>query len=306
MSSDLDTLLEMGFDKSRAELAVKRPGGLEGAINWLEKNQETPLDELLAEDAAGPSTAELGDGQVAASIVCNDCGKKFRSQELAGFHAEKTGHDDFAESTEEIAALTEEERAARLAEMRKALAEKRAKQAIVDKEEAKRNEQIRLKATKETQDMKEEIARKEQIKEAAKKRQEKLDDMEAKKRIRAKIEADKEERRRKTEAAKAAREGRPAPAAPEAAAPAPAAAPARPAAAHTEARLRLQLPSGNVMKTLPAETTLFEVAQMLETENQVTVTKFTMNFPRKVFEGIDFGKTLKEAGLTPSAALIVQ
>lgn len=154
--------------------------------------------------------------------------------------------------------------------------------------------------------MKEEIARKEQIKEAAKKRQEKLDDMEAKKRIRAKIEADKEERRRKTEAAKAAREGRPAPAAPEAAAPASAAAPARPAAAHTEARLRLQLPSGNVMKTLPAETTLFEVAQMLETENQVTVTKFTMNFPRKVFEGIDFGKTLKEAGLTPSAALIVQ
>lgn len=27
MSSDLDTLLEMGFDKSRAELAVKRGGG---------------------------------------------------------------------------------------------------------------------------------------------------------------------------------------------------------------------------------------------------------------------------------------
>lgn len=63
---------------------------MEGAINWLEKNQETPLDELLAEDAAGPSTAELGDGQVASSIVCNDCGKKFRNQELAGFHAEKT------------------------------------------------------------------------------------------------------------------------------------------------------------------------------------------------------------------------
>jgi hypothetical protein len=27
MSSDLDTLLEMGFDKARAELAVKKPGG---------------------------------------------------------------------------------------------------------------------------------------------------------------------------------------------------------------------------------------------------------------------------------------
>lgn len=161
-----------------------------------------------------------------------------------------------------------------------------------------------MKATKESQDMKEEIARKEQIKEAAKKRQEKIADAEAKKRIKAKIEADKEERRRKAEEAKAAREGR----APAAAAPAPVAAPApsRPAATHTEARLRLQLPSGNVMKTLPAETTLFEVAQMLQSENDTTVTKFVMTFPRKTFEGIDFGKTLKEAGFVPSAALIVQ
>ncbi|KAK6839780.1 hypothetical protein PG990_011389 [Apiospora arundinis] len=306
MSSDLDTLLEMGFDKSRAELAVKRTGGLEGAINWLEKNQDTPIDELQAEEATGPSVnAEaLGDGQVAQSIVCNDCGKKFRTQELAGFHAEKTGHDDFAESTEELAPLTEEERAQRLQDMRAALAEKRAKQAIIDKEEQKRNEAIRMKATKESQDLKEEIARKEQIKEAAKKREEKLADIEAKKRIKAKIEADKEERRRKAEEAKAAREGR-APAA----APAPVAAPApsRPAATHNEARLRLQLPSGNVMKTLPAETTLFEVAQMLQSESGTTVTKFIMNFPRKTFEGsIDFGKTLKEAGLVPSAALIVQ
>lgn len=29
MSSDLDTLLEMGFDKARAELAVKQSGGRE-------------------------------------------------------------------------------------------------------------------------------------------------------------------------------------------------------------------------------------------------------------------------------------
>ncbi|KAH8671040.1 UBA/TS-N domain-containing protein [Xylariales sp. PMI_506] len=308
MSSDLDTLLEMGFDKSRAELAVKQTGGLEGAMNWLEKTQDTPLEDLLEDQADEAATAALEDGQVANSIVCNDCGKKFRSQNLAAFHAEKTGHDDFAESTEAIAPLTEEEKAARLNEMRQRLAEKRANQALLDKEEARKNEKIRQKATKETQDLKEELQRKEQIKEAAKKRQEKQDDLEAKRRIKAKIEADKEERRRKAEAAKAAREGRaPEPAPPAAAAPAPAApAASRPAAAHTEARLRLQLSSGNVTKTLPAETTLFEVAQMLQTENGVTVTRFVMNFPRKTFEGVDFGKTLKEAGWVPSAALIVQ
>lgn len=51
-----------------------------------------------------------------------------------------SGHDDFAESTEEIAPLTEEEKAQKLQDMRAALAEKRAKQAVVDKEEQKRNE----------------------------------------------------------------------------------------------------------------------------------------------------------------------
>ena len=117
------------------------------------------------------------------------------------------------------------------------------------------------------------------------------------------------ERRRKAEEAKAAREGRAVPSASSSSTPAPAPAPAaaRPAATHNEARLRLQTPGGNVMKTLPAETTLFEVAQLLQSEDGVAVTRFVMNFPRKTFEGsIDFGKTLKEAGLVPSAALIVQ
>ncbi|KAI0858629.1 ubiquitin-related domain-containing protein [Xylaria cubensis] len=302
--SVLDQLLEMGFDKERAELAVKKSDGLPDAMDWLEKNQDTPLEDLLAEEESGPSVTKV-EGEVALSLVCNECGKKFRSQREAEFHANKSGHADFAESTEEIAPLTEEEKQQRLAELREKVKAKRANQAVVDKEEQKRNEQIRQKATKESQDLKEELQRKEQIKEAAKKRQEKVDEMEAKKRIKAKIEADKEERRRKAEEAKAAREGRAIPAT--APAPAAVAAPARPAANHNETRLRLQTSGGNVMKTLPVETTLFEVAQMLEAENGLAVSKFVQNFPRKVFEGnLDFGKTLKEVGLVPSAALIVQ
>ncbi|KAI8946585.1 ubiquitin-related domain-containing protein [Xylaria longipes] len=305
--SVLDQLLEMGFDKGRAELAVKKSDGLPDAMDWLEKNQDTPLEELLAEEESGPSVAKVEGESFAMSLVCNECSKKFRSQREAEFHANKSGHADFSESTEEIAPLTEEEKQQRLTELREKVKAKRANQAIVDKEEQKRNEQIRHKATKESQDIKEELQRKEQIKEAAKKRQEKMDEMEAKKRIKAKIEADKEERRRKAEEAKAAREGRAIPAAAPAPAPAAAAAPARPAANHNETRLRLQTSGGNVMKTLPVETTLFEVAQMLEAESGLTVSKFVQNFPRKVFEGnLDFGKTLKEAGLVPSAALIVQ
>jgi UBX domain-containing protein 1/4 len=159
-----------------------------------------------------------------------------------------------------------------------------------------------MKSTKETQDLKEELARKEQIKQAAKKRQEQLEDLEAKKRIKAKIEADKEERRRKAEDAKARREGRASPPAPATQVQAKA-----PVSDRNETRLRLQTASGQVLKTLPAETTLFEVAELLQAEKQLHITSFTMNFPRKTFQGpIDLGKTLKEAGLVPSASLICQ
>jgi hypothetical protein len=164
-----------------------------------------------------------------------------------------------------------------------------------------------MKSTKEVQEIKEELAKKEQIKVAAAKRQEKLDDIAAKRRIQEKIAADKEERRLKAERIKAEREGRAPPEDPSPVATATASANKPAAAAHTEARLRLQTAGGNLMKTFPVETTLFEVAQAIEGENGGSVESFTLTYPKKVFQGsLDFGKTLKEAGLVPSAVLIVK
>jgi hypothetical protein len=51
-----------------------------------------------------------------------------------------SGHENFSESTEEIAPLTEEEKKQRLEELRTKMAEKKARQAILDKEEQKANE----------------------------------------------------------------------------------------------------------------------------------------------------------------------
>ena len=248
----------------------------------------------------------------ARSYVCNDCGKKFRGMNQAQFHAEKSGHDDFAESAEELAPLTEEEKAARLAELKEKLAAKRAGQAAEDAKEKKRNDEIKKKHTKETEDLKEELARKEQIKDAQKKKQEKADDVAAKKRIKDKIEADKAERRRKADEEKAQRANPDAfnpttEQAPTGAAAAPATQQApKSTASHSEARLRLQTPSGNVMKSFPAETTLFEVAHVVQEEKGIEASSFTTTFPKKTFERKDFGMTVKEAGMVPSAALIVQ
>ncbi|KAL9102788.1 MAG: hypothetical protein Q9163_002106 [Psora crenata] len=174
MTSDLDSLLAMGFDRPRAEIALKRSGtSVEGAIDWMEKNEDKTTEEVVAIEAekaeTDPNTeAEaLKPGEEAKSLVCNDCGRKLRSIAQAEFHASKTSHENFSESTEEIAPLTEEEKKVKLEELRRKLAEKRAGSSDQDKLDKKRNEEIRRKSTKEVQDIKEDLAKKEQLKEGS-------------------------------------------------------------------------------------------------------------------------------------------
>jgi hypothetical protein len=165
-----------------------------------------------------------------------------------------------------------------------------------------------MKATREAQDIKDDLQRKEQIRQAAKKRDEKAADLEAKRKIKEQIEADKRERQRKAEEAKALREGRSLPTQEAGSSSAPAAAAAKPKTTNqNEARLKLQTSQGVLTKTLPADTTLFEVAQLVEQEHGIAVTSFSINFPRKTFTGgVDFSKTLREAGFVPSAAVNVK
>lgn len=308
MAGDLDSLVDMGFDREKAQIALKKGGNLTGAIDWFDKNGDKSLAELKEEAGDEDEAPQLQAGETAQSMICNECQKKFRSMAQAQFHAEKSGHTDFAESTEEIAPLTEEEKKQKLEELRAKLAEKRAKQSEQDKLDQKRNDEIKRKHTKESEDAKEELQRKEQIKEAQKKKQEKLDDIAAKKRIREKIEADKAARKAKADEEKAKRENPAAynPGAPTTAGGGLAAAQAAPKVNHSESRMRLQTPSGNVMKTFPAETTLFEVAEAVRAENGTEVSTFIQNFPKKTWDRTDFGMTLKEAGLVPSAALSVR
>ena len=120
-------------------------GVVQGALEWLEQNQDKSLEEITKpvstagndEDGEAPP---LNPGEEAKSLVCNECGKKFRSQGQAEFHASKTQHVDFAESTDEIAPLTEEEKKVRLEELRQKMAMKRSGQSEQDKLDKKRNE----------------------------------------------------------------------------------------------------------------------------------------------------------------------
>jgi UBX domain-containing protein 1/4 len=315
---------------------------VQDAIDWLGNNQDRSLDDIKAEiaadeeESAGPkvTTAATDTGEEARSLVCNDCGKKFTTHSQAEFHASKTyvplpltlhqkaplanqssEHTNFSESTEAVVPLTEAEKAARLAELRERLAAKRAEQGTSAKDEAKRNEEIRRRATRESHDARDAVAARETAKDAERKRREKKEDELVRKRILDQIARDKQDRARKAEMDKAVRRGEALPAAEPASEESAAVSPKKMPAAdapkagppvYAETRLRLQAPSATVMKSFPVETTLFEVAAAVAEEVGFEVSSFTTNFPKKTFSATEFGMTLKEAGMVPSAALILK
>ncbi|KDN47326.1 hypothetical protein K437DRAFT_255865 [Tilletiaria anomala UBC 951] len=313
--ADKQQLIDMGFAPERVDWALRatRGKGIQEAMDHLVEHSEEPVppaeEQAQGADAAGEDEGLARIGDTANSIKCTECGKQFRNQAYAQFHAEKSGHTDFEESTEEIKPLTEEERKARLDEMRSKLAEKRAKQALLDKEEARANELIRRKAGKETLDAREELKRKEAEKDAARKLQEKMADIAAKERVRAQIEADKHERAEKVRLEKLKREGKLDETAPVSAL---AAAPSVPRASGAganakESRLRVRLNTGEMWSgSLDADSgTLRDVEQKViaDGKSQGPKLELSTTFPRRIFTEEEKGRTLRELGLVPNAAL---
>ncbi|TXT09024.1 hypothetical protein VHUM_02498 [Vanrija humicola] len=303
--SNKEQLIAMGFEPDRIDWALRatKNAGLQQAMDHILDNSARDVPE---QDEAPEE--EIAEGAEAKSIKCSECGKVFRSSATASFHAEKSGHQEFEESTEEIKPLTEEEKKAKLEELRARLAEKRAAASKEDEKAQRANEAIRRKAGQDTGRLKEEMKIKEAQRDVERKKQEKLEDARARAAIKAQIESDKRERAAKAAAEKAAREGvaQPTPAAP--------AAPARPAATiksseNPETRLQIRLHVGGapLVKTFPSESTLIDVAEYVASQNlayNVDAVNFATTFPRKSYSRDEMRKSLKDNGLTPSAVLM--
>ncbi|EJD00018.1 uncharacterized protein FOMMEDRAFT_91875 [Fomitiporia mediterranea MF3/22] len=351
MAGDRDTLLSMGFEAARIDWALRATSnaGLQPALDFLFAHTDDPVpdstdqggssanvagsgtapnnDEEDDEDAEalraalGKSVANVVPGgeqggaapEEAKSIKCSECGKVFKNAAMANFHAEKSGHDQFEESTEEIKPLTEEEKAQKLADLRAKLAEKRAQKSTVDAEEARANAAIRKKADREASEAREQLEAKEALKAAERAKREKAEDKRIREELRQKIEQDKKERRERAEMEKLRREGvsvpaaasiQPAPAAPASVAPGTA------AGEYKEARLQIRVQGvpAPLKTTLSSDSALREVAEFVAGQtlsvNADTVI-FKMHYPNKTFTPADYGKTLKELGLTPSAVSFI-
>ena len=69
------------------------------------ETQTTGADDSISEAdqaAIAAAMAEDGGGTAAKSLKCVDCGKLFKNADLANYHAQKSGHENFEESIEEV------------------------------------------------------------------------------------------------------------------------------------------------------------------------------------------------------------
>ncbi|BFZ56143.1 hypothetical protein PYCC9005_003185 [Savitreella phatthalungensis] len=231
----------------------------------------------------------------AQSFKCDECGKLLKDTTLASWHADKTGHQAFSESTDPIVPLTEEEKAEKLAYLREKLAVKRAKQAEEDAENAKKNAAIERKKTQESAQLQEELQRKEELKQIEKAKRQKREDAEAKQRVLAQIAQDKAER-----AARAKGEVMPA-AAPTIASHRQDLPTAAKKADLSVARLQIRVVGRSPLtRTFDPQTTLRQVAEDVSAETGIAAgsAKF-----RTFGQQLDLDKTLSEQKLVPSAAL---
>lgn len=134
---------------------------MEAAMDWLLAHDSDPIPtseesgqttESGASEADPAKDKEATSSDVAPSEVkslkCDDCGRLFKSQVEVEFHATKSGHSNFSESTLEKKPLTEEERQQQLAKVEEKLKAKRVERELKEKEEALERERLRIKSGK--------------------------------------------------------------------------------------------------------------------------------------------------------------
>lgn len=186
----LETLTEsMGFSLIRAQKGLLNSDGTtEGAVEWLMQHQDD-------DDIDDPIELVSKNPPLAQSYKCNECGKILSNMANLELHANKTGHSDFEESTVQVKPLTDEEKAAKVAEIKNLLKAKREEREALEKIEDIAREKTRREMGKNIIKTKEEMEKFERQRQIQLKKKEKEDFKKERERIRAEIEKDKLERR---------------------------------------------------------------------------------------------------------------
>lgn len=116
-------------------------------MEWLLAHPED-----IEEDQASASSDNQSEAQdtssaaEAKSLKCDECGRLFKNHEEVEFHAAKSGHSSFSESTEEKKPLTEEEKIAQKAKLEQIMKQKRKEREEKEKVEALEKEKNRIRS----------------------------------------------------------------------------------------------------------------------------------------------------------------
>lgn len=316
-SSDVSMLVDMGFSESKAEKALEITGnkGVVPAMEWLlahsddaEPSPEPPIAETAPESVQTPAEEQNVDagGEVSAqesakSFKCDICGKLFTTDLEVQFHATKSGHDKFSESTEEKKPLSEDEKREQLRILTEKLRQKKKEREEEEKKDAQEREKNRIKSGKEMAQARRKLEELEMKKVLEERKREKEEERLARQRVKEQIEADKAARRAKANANK--------PVEPAPPPPTPSSSTPSQRKEYNDTKLQIRLTNGQALtQNFGSKERLSAVRVFVEVNRTDEPGPFNLmtTFPKRIFTDEDYEAPLNALGLVPSAVLIVQ
>lgn len=230
----------------------------------------------------------------AKSLKCDECNRLFKNQTEVEFHAAKSGHSAFSESTEEKKPLTETEKKAQLALLEERLKQKRIEREEKEKLEALEKEKSRIRSGKDMLEAKARMEELEMKKVMDQRKREKEDEKRARDRVRAQIECDKAARK----ARMAAEAGLPVVAPVVVAPPVATSSSPKSPVEYSKTKIQIRLQDGtSVTETFEVKEQLSAVRLFIQMRQGMDVPFGLMtSFPRKVFSTEDYEKPLEQLG----------
>ncbi|XP_007943064.1 UBX domain-containing protein 1 [Orycteropus afer afer] len=284
----LESLIEMGFPKGRAEKALTLTGnqGIEAAMDWLMEHEDDP-------DVDEPLATPLG----------HVLGREPTS-------SEQGGPGGLRSPAEEKRGLSEEERQEQTKRMMELVAQKQREREEREEREALERERQRRRQGQELSAARQRLQEDEMRRAAEERRREKAEELAARQRVREKIERDKAERAKKyggtvgSQPSPSTTEPGPVPSSPSQEPPTK--------REYDQCRIQVRLPDGtSLTQTFRAREQLAAVRLYVELHRgeepgggQDPV-QLLSGFPRRAFSEADMERPLQELGLVPSAVLIV-
>ncbi|XP_077388290.1 UBX domain-containing protein 1 [Festucalex cinctus] len=282
----LESLLEMGFDRNRAERAVASTGnqGIEQAMDWLMEHENDPdIDEPYK-----PPVLEALDDDQEPSL----------GDAVASGEGSQIGEADKK-------AMTEEDKQQQVKRLEELMRLKQAERRERERAEELEKEKQRRKQGQELQQIRSKLQDDDMKKLAELRRREKMEDKLARQRVKEKIARDREERARKFggEGTSSTSSVQPSPVSPTSQGPPPT------KKEYDESRIQVRLLDGSTITAVfKAQEPLAAVRVYVQVNgNTPEGQDFTLlsPYPRHVYTDLDMEKPLKELGLVPSAVLVV-